>query len=381
MATQNMAYIPKLTILYPGGDQLTSLLLEKEKNTVIEELIERMCNLRAIDSKHLKAYNEEGKKIDTKLTLEQSGVVFIELMDKKNKNKGQKVKSHIEDTGAGKIRKGKPDGFVIKVGHAGIDIPLRKQLFDDEWETLQNFKSKNEICKSYSDEFIMCCLWARKLDEARTLKLLQENLQWRKVNGFMNIPSIREIEGIISSLSLMNCMIPGARDKNGGGVMYTIVRKEFIFGKEPFTVEFLKKWIVWFYFVGIFFDGMDSLRHGITIIEDITEFGWNHFDLDVQKQMNLTSIFPIRVKRFIMINPPVIFNAIIKIAKTFVSAKLLDRMETTNKVKDCTKYVSTDQLWTQFAGEIDYSPKDWTEKLIAWSHQNEANYQVSIQDK
>jgi len=319
-----------------------------------------------------------GKKIDTGLTVEKSGIVFIELIDKKNKtNDKEKVKSHIEDAGAGKIKKGKPDVVVLTLGQS-VELPLRQQLFDEEWEILQGFKSKNEISKSYSDEFIMCCLWARKYDEARTLKLLQENLQWRKVNGFEKIPSIKELEEIFREMVFFNCIIPGARDKNGGGVVYLSIKKEMQFGKEPWTINGLKKWIAWYYYVGIFYDGLDSLRQGMTVIEDISELGWNHFDLDIQKQLNVTSIFPIRLRRCIVINPPAIFNAMIKITKTFMSAKLINRIETTNKVKDLLNFVSADQLWTQFGGNVDYSPLSWADKLKTWGYKNESHYQVPI---
>jgi len=366
--------IPKLTIIYPGGDTLTSLLLEREKNTVILDLIGRLCTLRAIDTKNLKVLNDVGKKIDTKLTVEQAGVVFIELIDKKIKN-NEKVKSHIEDAGAGKIRKGKPDSVVLKIGE-WPELTLRQQLFDEEWESLQNFKSKHEICKSFSDEFVMCSLWARKFDDTRTLKLLQDNLQWRKDNGFDKIPSIRELEEITRGLSKMYNIIPGTRDKNGGGIIYVSFKKDVVFGVEPITVTSLKKWLAWYYYVGMFRDGLDALRPGWTFVEDLSEFGWSHFDLDIQKQLNVYQIFPLRIRRFIMINPPAIFNAVIKIGKTFLSAKMLSRIETTNKPNYVANYVTNDQLWTQFGGEVEITPKEWADKLIDWGYKNEAHYQI-----
>jgi len=128
----------------------------------------------------------------------------------------------------------------------------------------------------------------------------------------------------------------------------------------------------------MFFDGLDTLRQGLIMVEDLTEFGWNHFDLDLQKQLNVTALFPIRMKKAIVINPPAIFNAIIKILKTFMNIKMLDRMETTTKVKDVLNYVPADQLWTEFGGDLDYNPKDWAEQLIAWGNKNEAYYQVPI---
>jgi len=66
---------------------MTSVLLEKEKDTVIGDLLQRLCTLRAIDYNKLKAKDEVGKRIDTSLTVGASGLVFIELLEKGKKKK------------------------------------------------------------------------------------------------------------------------------------------------------------------------------------------------------------------------------------------------------------------------------------------------------
>jgi uncharacterized membrane-anchored protein YitT (DUF2179 family) len=261
----------------------------------------------------------------------------------------------------------------------GVNLPLRQQLFSDEWEILQTFKSKNEsICKSYSDEFIISSLWARKFDESRTLKLLQDNFQWRKDNGLEIIPSTQEIADIAKSMAPFFTVIPGARDKTGGGIFYSSYKKEMAFGKEPLSVTSLKKWVAWYYFVGIYNDGLDTLRQGMIVLQDLTEFGWIHFDLDVQKQLNLLHLFPLRVKRCVMYNPPVIFTAVSKIGKTFLPAKFMSRIETTNKLKDIVNYVAADQLWTKFGGDANHDCLNHTENLLDWAKKNEEHYRVPI---
>jgi len=54
--------IPKLTIIFPPGDQLTSVLLEKEKDNKIEDLINRLCALRGIDLSKLKKSQNPGRR-------------------------------------------------------------------------------------------------------------------------------------------------------------------------------------------------------------------------------------------------------------------------------------------------------------------------------
>jgi len=86
------SFIPKLTIIFPGGDQLTSVLIAKEKDTVISDLIQRLCTLRALDVKNLKAKDDVGKKVNVSLTVAASGLVFIELIDKNEKKKKKEEK-------------------------------------------------------------------------------------------------------------------------------------------------------------------------------------------------------------------------------------------------------------------------------------------------
>jgi len=290
------------------------------------------------------------------------------------------VKSAIDDfdPSSSKIRLGKPEHISTKIGQS-CEVPLHQQLFEEEREILHNFKARHDICKSYSDEFIISCLWARKYDDARTLKLLQDNYQWRKTNGFEKIPTTDEMIPIIRALSYIYCCIPGTRDKQGGGLMYSVIKKDFEIGKEPLTVANMKKWTVWFYIVGNMMDGVDIMRNGMTIIQDMSEFSWNHFDIDTQKQLNVVTLFPFRVKRFVILNPPSFFHAIIKICKTFMSTKLLNRIESTTKVKDILNYVREDQLWTTFGGDVEYDPAKWVDHLIEFSRKHKSTLAVPLQ--
>lgn len=53
---------------------------------------------------------------------------------------------------------------------------MREQVFDHEWDALQELKQKYaKICRFYSDEFLMACLFARKMDVQRVNVLLIAN--------------------------------------------------------------------------------------------------------------------------------------------------------------------------------------------------------------
>jgi len=252
---------------------------------------------------------------------------------------------------------------VLKVGEI-CEVPLRDQLFDEEWQALQDYKKQYENAQFYSDDFLVACLFTRKLDLKRTAELVDNNLKWRRANGFMNLPTWKEVAVVMEQMK-MSFQVPGARDKTGCGIAYMIMGDDMQIGVEPYTVATMKKWMAWFYFVGVFHDGVDFLRNGITMIEDLSGYGWKHFDIDFQKQMSAIWVdtFPLRIKRILVLNPPMIFGAIIKICKTFTKVKMLDRIEVIDKQKDLKKWVDDDHLPTFFGGTNTLDHTEWVKKL------------------
>jgi len=366
------AFIPKLTIIFPGGDQITSVLIAKEKDTVISDLIQRLCTLRALDVKSLKAKDDVGKKVNVAQTVGESNLVFIELIDKNEKKtkKKEETPKKVEQPGT-KLRKGKRDDVILTLGE-NCEVPIKDQLFEEELQALHDYRNQYENSKFYSDEFLIACLFTKKLDLKRTAELVDNNLKWRRANGFMNLPTLSDLGDTIDQMT-MNFQIPGARDKTGCGIAYMIMGDDMQIGKEPFTINTMKKWLAWLYFVGIFHDGVDYLRNGVTMIEDLTGYGWKHFDVDFQKQMSAMWVdtFPLRVKRILVLNPPMIFGAIIKICKTFMKVKMLERLEVVEKQKDLKKWVDDDKLPTFFSGTSTFDHAQWVKKLREFAEKNE----------
>jgi hypothetical protein len=295
--------------------------------------------------------------------------MFLELVDKNQKKSKDKKKDTEEENAGAKLQKGKPDTIQVVMGKC-CEYPLKDQLFPQEWQALQDLKTNYEICKNYSDDFLMACLFSRKLDLVRTHALLQNNLKWRKENGFAELPKITDfdLDGIMKSWTI----VPGSRAKDGTGLVF-IEFTDMEMGKEPFTVTTMMKWIAWYYYIGIFSEGMDYFRNGITMVEDLAQFGWKHFDIDFQKKMGSiwSDTFPMRVKRVLVVNPPVIFEALMKIVKTFMKAKLLDRFSIV-PMKDVQKHVSKEALPEKFGGASTLSAAECIKAWKDWAATNES---------
>lgn len=370
--------VQKITIIFPPGDILTSVLWEKEKDTKIVDLLKRLTVLRGINLETLKIYNDLGKKLEgnsLEQSFEQAGIVFLELVDKSVKKQERldlapKETADDDEDFDSKAITGIPKAIKDKVVVGSfVDIPLRDQLFDPEWELLQKFKSNNaELCSNYSDEFVMACLFSRRLNPDRALQLLQNNLKWRKEKGLMNIPKLSEIpiEGLAPFFSC-----PGSRSKAGNNISYMLMSK-MIPGQEPFTIPTMCKIMAWYNFVGILYDGMDGHRHGVYLVGDMSSIGWKNFDVDYNKAFsNLwQDVFPGRPKKILVVNPPLIFSAIFKVMSTFMKKKIADRFQVVD-VKDVPKYIEKNNLISSFGGSLDWDHDKFNACLRAWADKHE----------
>jgi len=217
----------------------------------------------------------------------------------------------------------------------------------------------------------MACLFSRKLDLVRTHNLLLNNWKWRKENNFTNLPRFSEIPKELWKTSGLSI---GMRTKEGNGLAFIVI-KDFEIGIEPFTVSNMIKFFVWFYCVGMFSEGMDYFRNGIEIVEDLEGYGWKHFDLDFQKKVGSMwhDTFPLRVKKIHVLNPPAIFDAIMKIAKSLTKSKILDRIEFTHK-QDLTKHIDKSDLPEHFGGNFSTNFEATYSFFSEWAKVNEERF-------
>jgi hypothetical protein len=369
--------IQKLTIIFPPGDILTSVVWEKEKNTKIVDLLSRLCQLRGLALDKLDPMSDVGKKLpDTTLqqTVIESGLFFIELVDKDEDKKKKKVEEEIpvddelfDEKAVGGVPKGIKDKIVPG---CLVDVPLREQLYDHEWDLLQKFKAKNaDLCSVYSDEFVMACLFARKLDVERALTLLQNNLKFRKEKGLMNIPKLSELDTNCFK-PMLNCV--GTRAKSGHPIGYMLA-KESVPGVEPFTVASLPKWIAWYNYVGAFANGIDGFRNGVIAVIDLQDYGWKNFDIEYSKASNAVwqDCFPGRPRKLFIVNQPLIFTAVIKISKTFMKAKMAARFHNIEP-KELVNHIDKDHLLASYGGSLNWTHENSVAIMKKWAEKHEA---------
>jgi len=362
-----------VTIIFPPGDQLTSLLIEKEANTKLQDLLTRLCTLRAIelDLHKLTILNDLRQPVNLDQTLRESGLCYIEIADKKELEKREKEKKK-----RNKLTGKPPPAKVKPVPGKLCFLTLDEQLLEEEKVVFQKVKKENpDLCASFSDEFVANCVIVRKLDVARIVETLQQSYQWRKDNGLIELPKFSEL--IPEFFEVWN-MVPGSRDNLGRAVRYTSAFG-ITPGVEPFTQANIKKYWAWLHYVGLFGDGFDGIRCGIHVISDMEKFTWKQFDLEHNKFISklLSETFPVLAREVDIINPPSIFNAVMTIIKTIIKKKFSDRIKVTT-VKKLSKVFTPDNLLDNFGGQIKHENGAWYGYMRQWAEQKEAVLAVPL---
>jgi len=309
-----------------------------EKNTKLQDLLSRLCALRAIDFdlKKVSVINDVGENVDLSKSVGECGLVFMEVIDLNEKDKDTK-KEVVKF-----VNRGVKEGVQIKAGECCY-LGLEEQLFDDEKRVLEEIKKKaTDLCQNFSDEFIMSCLFSRKMDVPRTIELLKKSVQWRKENNFTEIPKFDDIP---SQFWTLIHHIPCSRDKAGRSIRYTHPAAIHP-NVHPWVPHTFKIALTWYHYVGMFTDGIDGIRNGFHVINNLDSLGWKNFDIDLQKHNAalVSETFPILIRRISILNPPAIFNALWKIMKIFAKKKIVDHLVVEKSIE---REVDYNLLWNK----------------------------------
>jgi len=240
------------------------------------------------------------------------------------------------------------------------------ELFPSEKEALEIVK-QSQVAKFFHDRFIMACLFSRKMDIERTIKMLKNHLKWRMNNGYGKIPKWEEVDKAFLEANI-GMMIPGTRCKEGNSIIYCKMGRLIPsdFGKN--YIKTIVDYVIWNYSVGTFLNGLDFHRNGLIVITDLQGLGWKNIDFGLQKKVNsaLMDNFPLRIQKVILLNPPSIVPALISCFRIFIKKKIMDRIEIST-VEDLENFIDKDNLWQDFGGNVEYTVQDLIDSITSYN--------------
>eukprot|EP01128_Nolandella_sp_AFSM9_P001797 TRINITY_DN12207_c0_g1_i1.p1 TRINITY_DN12207_c0_g1~~TRINITY_DN12207_c0_g1_i1.p1 ORF type:complete len:388 (+),score=96.86 TRINITY_DN12207_c0_g1_i1:168-1166(+) len=248
--------------------------------------------------------------------------------------------------------------------------PLEEQPFEEELKALAYLKEQWPNHVHYIDEFLLSCLFSRKMDIARTIELLNENWEWRVEYGFENIPTPDDID-----FSVFKCYnsVPGARTKDDHGLLY-FVMDEYTPGEGAWTPENIIKWAAYYQLVGQYEKGVDISRNGLVMVQNLDGFGWKHVNMKMSSKLSAIfgEKFPMRIAGVWAVNAPSILKAVMFLMRPFTKKKMLDRFKNLGEIEELKKYIDEEQMLDSFGGKYHASNEDYIASMHAFvqSHIN-----------
>jgi hypothetical protein len=237
---------------------------------------------------------------------------------------------------------------------------LTNQVFPDELEAFNRLK-QTDISNQFSDNFLMACLFSKKLDVPRVEILLKNNLQWRTENNYIDVPSWDSLQKELF-LSGFAMKIPGARTKRGEGIVYITMRHLIPKNHPPF-IEHAIKWVVWHGMKASLWENMDYFRNGIVVVADLTDMGWDNLDLENATKMGSSFIdnFPMRLSKIILVRPPWLISTVLDAFSFFMKKKIMDRIVSFEENDKLLEFIDAENLHESLGGNLKYTIPDWFE--------------------
>ncbi|KAI8907321.1 CRAL-TRIO domain-containing protein [Gorgonomyces haynaldii] len=157
-----------------------------------------------------------------------------------------------------------------------------------------------------NDHFLKKCLWAKHNDPKLCLPLVRNYTDWyRKTCGS---PDVRlSIKDVHAFLLTGIFVAPLGHDNEGFPIIYMRPNKYYP-GKIPY--QHVVKALV--FMLEHFTEDPLAAKYGFTFVCDMKDWGWSNFGVSYAERFFniLQGRFPIRLRKFVLVNPPSMFSMV-----------------------------------------------------------------------
>lgn len=251
-----------------------------------------------------------------------------------------------------------------------------KDCFDE----LRKFWDNDKMEVKYSDyqilRFARCSPGKYKFNPTTAKKVMTNYASWSKRIGLNRI-TIRTVRFELER----HCLIlPGIRDIDGNHVVY-MKPAAFFPGKNSLN-ELLRSLV---YLLESITEFEDACVTGICFMCNMENWGWSNFGVRYAKNFfdTLQGRFPLRVRKFLIIDPPSWFGAIWRLIRPMMSAEFAAKVKLPKLSEVGEHFQSLDEFPEAMGGKVNLAEQ--SKQFILYRYRVEgldpnAPYQAGTDD-
>ncbi|XP_060063744.1 tyrosine-protein phosphatase non-receptor type 9-like [Ylistrum balloti] len=236
-------------------------------------------------------------------------------------------------------------------GCGGLSAEEEREVngFLERVNKLREDENKDVISKNTAVKFLM----ARKFDRQRALELYLNHESTRRRESLVNIYPLDDC--LKQELNTEKLTILPGRDRHGAAIALFTAR---LHTPACTSQQLVLKGLI--YQLDAALESLETQRHGLVFIYDMTESKYNNFDYELSKKIlnMLKGGYPARLKKVLIVTAPLWFKAPFKILRLFVREKLRDRVYTVS-LGQLTQHIPKDSLPQQLGGSAPDTHGSW----------------------
>uniref|UniRef100_A0A8C5Q3W7 Tyrosine-protein phosphatase non-receptor type 9 n=1 Tax=Leptobrachium leishanense TaxID=445787 RepID=A0A8C5Q3W7_9ANUR len=232
------------------------------------------------------------------------------------------------------------------------------QRFLQEMNSWTSCHSVSPLSWDVAVKFLM----ARKFDVVRAIELFHSYRETRQREGIVRLNPLQE--PLLSELLSGKFTVLSVRAPTGASIAIFTAKLHHPARKNSREVQHTVLQAL-FYLLDRAVESVDTQRNGLVFIYDMGGSQYSNFELDLSKKILslLRGAFPARLKKVLIVSPPVWFRVPYSIISMLLKEKLRERVHMVN-VSELLQHLPPQCLPESLGGLLPWDPSTWNCLLL-----------------
>ncbi|XP_063305396.1 tyrosine-protein phosphatase non-receptor type 9 [Pelobates fuscus] len=232
------------------------------------------------------------------------------------------------------------------------------QRFLQEMNSWTSCHSVSPLSWDVAVKFLM----ARKFDVVRAIELFHSYRETRQREGIVRLNPLQE--PLLSELLSGKFTVLSVRAPSGASIAIFTAKLHYPASKNSREVQHTVLQAL-FYLLDRAIESVDTQRNGLVFVYDMGGSQYSNFELDLSKKILslLRGAFPARLKKVLIVSPPVWFRVPYSIISMLLKEKLRERVHMVS-VNELLQHLPPQCLPESLGGVLPWDPGTWNCLLL-----------------